>query len=122
MRDGRIVDVDAADGDHARKVAAQQVGTAYPGVQAERLESPIERMQREESSGLSGVHATHVSSGQLNARKPRSFRVTFKDGTSETVTADSLDEAWSKARRSGRKQISVGHQGRKVVADVQREL
>jgi hypothetical protein len=48
----------------------------------------------------------------------RTFRVTFKDGTSETVKADSLDQAMKKARRSGRRQISTREQGRKVVADV----
>ena len=48
----------------------------------------------------------------------RQFRVYFRDGTSEIVQADSLDEAWAKARRSARKQISVKQQGRKVVANV----
>jgi len=48
----------------------------------------------------------------------RRFKVTFRDGTTETVTADSLDEAWKKARRSGKRQISEREQGRKVVADV----
>jgi hypothetical protein len=48
----------------------------------------------------------------------RRFSVRFRDGTSETVRADSLDDAWAKARRSAWKQISVKQQGRKVVADV----
>ena len=51
----------------------------------------------------------------------RRFKVTFKDGTTETVRADSLDEAHAKARRSARKQISVLHQGRKQVASVKVE-
>jgi hypothetical protein len=51
----------------------------------------------------------------------RRFRVKFKDGTSEVVKADSLDEAEAKARRSARKQISVGRQGRKQVASVKVE-
>lgn len=51
----------------------------------------------------------------------RPFKVTFKDGTTETIMADSLDEAWAKARRSARRQISVRQQGRKVVADVYRD-
>jgi len=48
----------------------------------------------------------------------RRFKVTFKDGTTEVVMADSLDEAEAKARRSARKQISVKQQGRKQVANV----
>jgi hypothetical protein len=48
----------------------------------------------------------------------RRFRVKFADGTSEIVKADSLDEATAKARRSARKQISVGRQGRKQVESV----
>lgn len=55
------------------------------------------------------------------ARTDRRFRVRFADGTTETVMADSLDEAWAKARRSARKQISTKRQGRKVVADVKVE-
>lgn len=51
----------------------------------------------------------------------RRFRVRFADGTTEIVKADSLDEATAKARRSARKQISVGKQGRKQVASVQVE-
>lgn len=49
------------------------------------------------------------------------FRVRFRDGTEETITADSLDEAWKKARRSGNRQISTKEQGRKKVADVEKE-
>jgi hypothetical protein len=48
----------------------------------------------------------------------RRFKVTFKDGETEIVVADSLDEAYAKARRSARRQISTREQGRKVVADV----
>ena len=48
----------------------------------------------------------------------RKFKVTFRDGETETVKADSLDEAWKKARRSARRQISTREQGRKVVSDV----
>lgn len=51
----------------------------------------------------------------------RQFRVKFKDGTEEIVLADSLDQAWSKARRSARRQISERQQGRKVVDSVERE-
>jgi hypothetical protein len=51
----------------------------------------------------------------------RTFRVRFADGTTETVKADSLDEAWAKARRSAKRQISVKQQGRKVVSDVRKE-
>lgn len=51
----------------------------------------------------------------------RRFRVKFRDGTEETVTADSLDDAWKKARRSANRQISTREMGRKKVADVKIE-
>jgi hypothetical protein len=51
----------------------------------------------------------------------RRFKVSFKDGETETVQADSLDEAWAKARRSARRQISTKGMGRKVVSDVKVE-
>lgn len=51
----------------------------------------------------------------------RRFRVRFADGTSETVMADSLDEAYAKARRSARRQMSERAPGRKVVANVEKE-
>lgn len=87
MRDGRKIDVDAADASHARKLAAQKIGTAYPGVSAERM---------------GGANDGERSSGQLNARRPaptrlpmesspslRLYEVTFQDGTKIRVRATS---------------------------------
>lgn len=49
----------------------------------------------------------------------RRYKVIFRDGTSEMIEADSLDQAWKKARRSAKQQISVRQQGRKVVDTVE---
>jgi len=51
----------------------------------------------------------------------RTFRVKFSDGTVDDIQADSLDEAWAKARRMGRRRISVKHQGRPSPQQVERQ-
>lgn len=72
MRDGRTVEVDAADAAHARSQAARQVGTAYPGVSAQRIPA--------------------------QPTKERLYRVTFSDGSKKTLVATSADHAKQIAR------------------------
>lgn len=51
MRDGKVVEVEAADKDHARGLAARKVGTSWPGVKAEAVSSKTKCMMRGESRG-----------------------------------------------------------------------
>lgn len=60
-------------------------------------ETPLERMRREEASGLAGTH-THATAGRKPVHKAKRYKITFADGQTVVLSALSSDDARRKAR------------------------
>lgn len=58
MRDGRKVEVDAADKDHARSLAAKKVGTSWPGKSAERIDPDMGAVEHRHTHPSGATYGT----------------------------------------------------------------